>query len=39
MPSIVAVGNTGCIGLSVCGMAGFDLTKKQTKYPLTQKTD
>ena len=30
-------GNTGCIGLSVCGMAGFDLTKKQTKYPLIQK--
>lgn len=30
-------GNTGCIGLSVCGMAGFDLGKKQTKYPLTQK--
>lgn len=30
-------GNTGCIGISVCGMAGFDLTKKQTKYPLTQK--
>ena len=30
-------GNTGCIGLSVCGMAGFDLSKKQTKYPLTQK--
>lgn len=30
-------GNTGCIGLSVCGMAGFDLIKKQTKYPLTQK--
>ncbi len=30
-------GNTGCIGLSVCGMAGFDLTKKQTKYPLKQK--
>lgn len=30
-------GNTGCIGLSVCGMAGFSLSKKQTKYPLTQK--
>ena len=30
-------GNTGCIGLSVCGMAGFDLSKKQTRYPLTQK--
>lgn len=29
--------NTGCIGLSVCGMAGFNLSKKQTKYPLTQK--
>lgn len=30
-------GNTGCIGLSVCGMAGFTTDKKQTKYPLTQK--
>lgn len=30
-------GNTGCIGLSVCGMAGFDLKNKKTKYPLTQK--
>ncbi len=30
-------GNTGCIGLAVCGMAGFSLSKKQTKYPLTQK--
>lgn len=30
-------GNTGCIGLSACGMAGFSLSKKQTKYPLTQK--
>ena len=30
-------GNTGCIGLSCCGMYGFDLTHKQTKYPLTQK--
>lgn len=30
-------GNTSCIGLSVCGMAGFSLSKKQTKYPLTQK--
>ena len=30
-------GNIGCIGLSVCGMANFNLTKKQTKYPLTQK--
>ena len=30
-------GNTGCIGLSVCGMAGFTSDKKQTKYPLTQK--
>lgn len=29
-------GNTGCIGISVCGMANFDLTKKQTRYPLTQ---
>lgn len=30
-------GNTGCIGLAVCGMAGFSISKKQTKYPLTQK--
>ena len=30
-------GNTGCIGLSVCGMAGFNYNKKETKYPLTQK--
>jgi len=30
-------GNTGCIGLSACGMAGFSLSKKQTKYPITQK--
>ncbi len=30
-------GNTGCIGVSVCGMFGFDLRNKQTKYPLTQK--
>ena len=29
-------GNTGCIGVSCCGMYGFD-SKKQTKYPLTQK--
>lgn len=30
-------GNTGCIGLSVCGMAGFDLKNKKTNYKLTQK--
>ena len=30
-------GNTGCIGLSCCGMAGFDLKNKQTKYPITKK--
>src|SRR5574344_1960136 len=29
-------GNTGCIGLSCCGMYGFDLKNRQTKYPLTQ---
>ena len=29
-------GNTGCIGLSVCGMAGFDFKNKKTNYPLTQ---
>lgn len=28
-------GNTGCIGVSLCGMVGFDLNKKQTKCPLT----
>ena len=30
-------GNTGCIGLALCGMAGFTSDKKLTKYPLTQK--
>ena len=30
-------GNTGCIGLAVCGMAEFTESKKQTKYPLTRK--
>lgn len=30
-------GNTGCIGIALCGMAGFDLKNKQTKYPITQK--
>ena len=30
-------GNTGCIGISCCGMYKFDLKSKQTKYPLTQK--
>lgn len=30
-------GNTGCIGLSVCGMLKFDLKNKLTKYPLTKK--
>lgn len=30
-------GNTGCIGVSCCGMSGFDLKNKQTKYPITQK--
>ena len=29
-------GNTGCIGISALGMAGFDLKNKKTKYPLTQ---
>ncbi len=28
--------NTGCIGLSALGMAGFNLKDKQTKYPLTK---
>lgn len=30
-------GNTGCIGLSTCGNAGYDIKNKITKYPLTQK--
>lgn len=30
-------GNTGCIGLSCCGMYKFNLKDKETKYPLTQK--
>lgn len=30
-------GNTGCIGVSLCGMVGFDEKKKQTKCPLTEK--
>lgn len=30
-------GNTGCIGVSCCGMYGFNLQNKKTKYPLTQK--
>ena len=30
-------GNTGCIGISLCAMAGFNLSKKQTKDPITQK--
>ena len=29
-------GNTGCIGISCCGMYGFDLKSKNTKHPLTQ---
>jgi len=29
-------GNTGCIGLSALGMAGFNLNDKKTKYPLTK---
>ncbi len=29
-------GNTGCIGLAVCGMAGFDLKNKKTIYPINQ---
>jgi len=30
-------GNTGCIGISCCGMFNFNLKDKTTKYPLTQK--
>ena len=30
-------GNTGCIGLSLCGMAGFNLADLWTRYPLYQK--
>ena len=29
-------GNTSCIGISICGMAGFDLKNKKSNYPLTQ---
>ena len=29
-------GNTGSIGIAVCGMAGFDEKNKHTIYPLTQ---
>ena len=28
-------GNTGAIGVSLCGMTGFDLKNKKTNYPLT----
>jgi len=28
-------GNTGCIGISLCGMVGFDENKKRTKCPIT----
>jgi len=30
-------GNTGCIGVSCCGMYGFNSKTKETKYPITQK--
>lgn len=30
-------GNTGCIGISVCGMKGFTESKKQTSCPITPK--
>jgi hypothetical protein len=30
-------GNTGCIGISCCGMFNFNLKDKATKYPITQK--
>ncbi|MBQ8636330.1 N-acetylmuramoyl-L-alanine amidase [bacterium] len=30
-------GNTGAIGIAVCAMAGFNLSKKITKYPIVQK--
>ena len=29
-------GNTGSIGVSMCGMAGFNKRKESTKYPLTK---
>jgi len=29
-------GNTGCIGISALGMAGFNLKDKKTAYPLTK---
>ncbi len=30
-------GNTSAIGISLCGMAGFDIKNKQTPYPLREK--
>jgi len=30
-------GNTGCIGISLCGMAGFSLSDLWTRYPLSPK--
>lgn len=30
-------GNTGCIGIAMCAMAGFDMRNKKTKYPITAK--
>lgn len=30
-------GNTGCIGISLCGMRGFNYQTKQTDRPITQK--
>ncbi len=30
-------GNTDCIGISCCGMYGFNLKNKKAKYPLSQK--
>lgn len=29
-------GNTHCIGVAACGMAGFSFPAKKTKYPLTR---
>lgn len=29
-------GNTGCVGISALGMAGFNLKDKKTAYPLTK---
>ena len=31
-------GNTGCIGIAVCGMYGFDIKNKKSTYMITRKS-